>query len=253
MSADGHASPVPAPGGAVGRARLRCDLCGRETDHRILRLHARRRGGELEGVARCAVCRSTHAFVQRSPRHREVPGVLSEGGRSRSVRWTLSESAELVVDEPLPGPDATLLVRRIDLPDGHRPRRAPVTKVATIWVSRESPTLLRLSLVEGRRTTPLEVELTDGSAVSVGSLLSVNGRTLRVHALRAHGQTWEEGSREFRPMEVDRAYVHVELPPRPGRGPRRQDPEDGAEGRRSRPVDPSGSRPVRRYPRPSSR
>ncbi|HEV2448803.1 MAG TPA: HVO_0476 family zinc finger protein [Thermoplasmata archaeon] len=235
--------------GAVGRARLRCDFCGRDTDHRILRLNARRRAGDLEGVARCAVCRSTHPFLQPSPRLRDVAGVLSEGGRSRTVRWSLSEGAELVVDAPLPGPDPTLRVRRIDLRDGRRPHRATAGEVATIWVSRESPTLLRLALVEGRRTIPLEVDLTDGSLVGVGNLLSVNGRSLRVHALRAHGQTWEEGGREFRPVEIDRAYVHVELPRGPERARRRRDPQDRTTWDRARPPMRPGPRTIRRAPR----
>ncbi|MGI0131386.1 MAG: HVO_0476 family zinc finger protein, partial [Thermoplasmata archaeon] len=194
-----------SPHPRLGRALLRCEVCAKETDHRILRV--RGSGAELTGVARCAVCRTTRPFQLRSPSRVEVASILSDGGRSVRRRLSLPESLELGVGGSAPGAEPDLEIRRLDLPGGRQVSVARAREVETIWLKRRHSGVVRLSLIDGRRTVPLQLLCPPRSVFEVGTFLRVGNERVRVHAIRARGQTWEEPGARFTPAEVDRLYV----------------------------------------------
>jgi uncharacterized Zn finger protein len=198
-------SPVPAA--RLGRVSLHCEVCGADTPHRVLRVTARRHGQVLAGTARCAVCQTTHTFELSQSKPVSVATILSDGGASKRSSRELPPEMELQVGAPLPDGDPRLEVRRIDLHDGARVESATARAVSTLWLTFRRGDELRVSLMEGRKTTPLLLKCTPDTPFAVGDLLRTAGELLRIHAIRARGQTWDEEGPRFRAAEIDRLYV----------------------------------------------
>ncbi|MCI4335106.1 MAG: hypothetical protein L3K04_05730 [Thermoplasmata archaeon] len=217
--------PIPPAGVEVGstsptrlgRALLPCEVCGRETEHRVLRLRASRGGAHLSGIARCTNCESTHAFDQRIARPVSVPAIFADGPRSERQLLHLAEATELTVGEAAPWLGEDLEIRRIDLPGGRQVRHARAREVGTLWLRHRDLNHVRVSLIEGRRTVALRIDGRVAGRFEVGDTLTVGGERLRIHAIRARSQTWEERGIGFAPAEVDRLYVRRSEGPRPRR------------------------------------
>ncbi|MCI4363479.1 MAG: hypothetical protein L3K13_04155 [Thermoplasmata archaeon] len=212
----GAGLPLP-PNSRLGRVTLLCEVCGAETAHRVLRVTPRRTATHLEGIARCAVCHTTHPFRLATPRTTSVSVVVSDAERSHRTRQALAEGLELQVGGSLPGADPKLEIRRLDLRGGARTESAPARDVATVWLTLRRGDQLHVSLIEGRKTTPLVLSCTPETNFSVGDLLRTAGEVLRIHAVRARGQTWDEEGPRFQAFEVDRLYVRRAAERRPAR------------------------------------
>jgi uncharacterized Zn finger protein len=191
----------------LGRVVLHCEVCAADTIHRVLRVSPRATPEHLVGTARCAVCHTTHPFELAVPRPVTVTTVLSDGGQSKRSRREFAAEVDFEVGSPLPGEDPRLEIRRIDLHDGARAQSARAGEAATVWLTLRRGDELRVSLIEGRKTTPLLLNCTPDTPFSVGDLLRTAGELLRIHAIRARGQTWDEEGPRFRAAEIDRLYV----------------------------------------------
>ncbi len=214
------ASPTPAAVG-VHFALLECENCGRETEHRILRLDTRgsdRSKGILRGVARCRECRWTHDFQTAPEASVQVPSVISEGRQSRSEARQFPRGTRLEVDELVPGSsEPALRVLRIDRPDGSRVRSADVSEIGTVWLSPYRGEIVRISMIEGRHTRSVAMTYPPTESFSVGGEVRVEGRVLRIVGLRARGQTWKVPGDTFSASEVDRIYARRNVIPPAGR------------------------------------
>ena len=204
-------------------AELPCPACGTETPHRVLRIDPRsghRPGTELVGVARCRECRLTHPFTSTLPRSRLVPVVISEGSTSVAGTRELPSDERIAVGALLPESDGVpMKVLRVDRRDGGSSPSSPVAQIETLWLSPYRGERVSISLVEGRRTRSLRTVFPKGRSFSVGGSLRVEGRSVRIVALRARGRTWREAGDAFPSEEVDRIYARrIETPPA-GRSP----------------------------------
>jgi uncharacterized Zn finger protein len=215
------APPPPSPAAGVHFALLECENCGRETEHRILRLDPRVGGGTkgvLRGVARCRVCRWTHDFQTVPAASIEVPAVLSEGRKSRSEPRPFPVGTRLEIGELVPGSsEPPLRVLRIDLPGGLRVRSADVSQIGTVWLTPYRGEIVRISMIEGRHTRSVTVTYPATESFSVGGEVRVEGRTMRIVGLRARGQTWKVPGDTFHASEVDRIYARRNAIPPAGR------------------------------------
>ena len=84
-------------------AELECEVCGRATQQRILKLETSGSGAterSMRGVARCGVCHWTHPFSMEVPRNVGVSLVVSDGSRSSPER---RELPAVVVYRSAPG------------------------------------------------------------------------------------------------------------------------------------------------------
>jgi uncharacterized Zn finger protein len=211
-------APVASRGSAprVFAATLYCEMCKRQTPHRILRMDpVRKRGSPLvQGTARCRVCQWTHRFESRQPGHVEVARIVSEGKTSVRSRMELPSNVHVQVDSGIPGSDEPFRVLRIDTKDGRRVRSALTDEVATLWAVRDTGAVVPVSIVEGRFTRTARLVVPRETEFEVGGRSTVDGTPLRIVALRARGRTWRQPGDRFRALEVSRLYGRrTDIPP----------------------------------------
>ncbi len=214
--------PPPAP--ALHSSALACEVCGRVTPHRIL--HLQRETGRsgarpprsVHGVARCRVCDTVHPFSTR-PRGRsvEVLEVLSEGARSTRRRIVVPFGRKIQVGSGVPDSDIPVMVRAIDRRDGRRVAEARAEEVGTLWVEREKPPLLRVSIIEGRRTTTTTIPVKGDPVFEVGQSFHLNGVELTIGMLRGRGLSWRRPGDRLRVSEIQRLYARRAFTPPAGR------------------------------------
>ncbi|MCI4333312.1 MAG: hypothetical protein L3K01_06275 [Thermoplasmata archaeon] len=202
-----------APG--VHAADLFCEVCGEETAHRIVDLDATR-GRVVSGLARCRVCRTTHRFRSETAGTQQVFEISSEGPTSVRSTRTLPASDRIVVGELLPGREPPAVVHKIDLADGRSVRTAPARDVHTIWVTPDIGAVVKISLVEGRRTTAWKLTFPPETVLAVGGSIDVAGHPWRIVALRAQGDTWREPDDAFPARNVERVYARRTVMPPEG-------------------------------------
>jgi uncharacterized Zn finger protein len=86
--------------------------------------------------------------------------------------------------------------------------------VHTVWVTPDVGAVVKISLVEGRRTTAAKLTFPPDTVLSVGGSVEVQGRPWRIVALRANGDTWREPEDAFPARNVERVYARrTEIPP----------------------------------------
>ena len=215
--------PAPLEGGkaqAVHSAEILCEVCGRPTPHRILRLDplaSGERTGPIQGIARCRECRTTHRFRAEPARSLDVAVVLSNGPTSTRSKARLPLGQSLRVGEVADVGGAPLRVLRLDRTDGRSVREARVRELATVWATSELTPSVAVSIVEGRRTRSVRVTLPPDQRVEVEGPFEVEGRSYVVTAVRARGRTWRLAPDGFPAGEVDRVYVRRRATPPAGR------------------------------------
>ncbi len=192
---------------AVHAAEVYCDACGQETEHRVLRLDQPGAGADaaVQGLARCRACGLTHRFRSEPEREVEVAEVLSEGRVSVAGSVRLPAHQRLQIGSDVPGHRHR--IRRLETRAGRDVGEARADEVATIWATRQHGARVAVSLVQGRRTRSLVLEMPEGAVLEVGGPLSVEGRAYRIRALRAAGQTLHHEGASFPAHLVQRVYA----------------------------------------------
>lgn len=191
----------------VHAATLRCEVCGAETPHRVLKLDPGASARHLSGTARCQKCRTTHRFEVRAPRLVSVRLILSDGAESRSEEHGYRVGTVLKVGEKLPEIEPEAIIRRIDRPDGHMVPSAEVGEVGAVWATLHVGARVPVSLVEGARTTSYRVEMPPETRLVVGDPITVEGQRLYISALRARQRTWGAPGDGFPASRVERVYA----------------------------------------------
>jgi uncharacterized Zn finger protein len=203
-------APGPPARGAVrlSTVSLWCETCGRETPHRVVRLRggAPGPGGRVAGVARCRECRWTHPFESAPSPEVEVSLLVSDGERTESTTVRLPPTRRLALGETFPGPAGPVTIRKLDPRSGPPVRAAPASEVATVWATRGTGAVVRVSVVEGSRTRPARLVAPPDRTLSVGDRMTVDGVPILVVGLRARGHTWRREGDGFPAAEVQRLY-----------------------------------------------
>jgi uncharacterized Zn finger protein len=199
----------PAPSTVrLAAVTLWCENCRRETAHRVVRL----RGGavgpshRVAGVARCRECRWTHPFESKPPDEVEIPLLLSDGDRTERTTVRLAPGHRLAAGATLATPGGPITIRKIDGPDGLPLATASAGSVGTVWATRGTGAVVRVSIVEGATTRSARLVLPPDRALSIGDRLSIDGRPVLVVGLRARGHTWRREGDSFPAGEVQRLY-----------------------------------------------
>lgn len=209
---------------ALHSSALLCDTCGKVTPHRILHLQrgvalpGEARPRSVQGIARCRVCGTVHPFQTRPPeRSVAVTEVLSDGPRSTRRRIEIPIGRKVQVGTGVPGSDVRVTVRAIDRRDGRRVSEARAEDVGTVWVERDTAPRVRVSIIEGRRTSTTTLAVEPETAFEVGQTLALGGVELTVTMLRARGESWRRPGDRFRSAEIQRLYARRAFTPPAGR------------------------------------
>jgi len=210
---------TPVGPGRVHAARLRCENCGRVTDHRIVRWDPRSGGPgrHWSGVARCRACGWTHPFEVVPVARTEVDLIVSRGETSERRRVRLPASGTLTVGSRIPGARPPLEIRKITGRSGETVREAPVAEVGTVWAVPPLELRLAVSVVDGERTRSFRWVVRPDTVVEVGTRFEGEGGAVWVVAVRARGRTWRREGDRFPAREVQRLYGRRTVIPPAGR------------------------------------
>ena len=91
-----------APG--VHAATILCEVCGKETPHRIVHLDPAQRR-VVSGLARCRECRTTHPFRIGAPALHDLFEIVSDGPASTRILRKIPALETLTLGERFPGRD----------------------------------------------------------------------------------------------------------------------------------------------------
>ncbi len=200
-----------APG--VHAATIYCEVCGEDTPHRIVHLDPAQRR-VVSGLARCRTCRTTHPFRTAAPAMHELFEIVSDGAASTRLLVRLPGHETITLGERMPGRDAPAVVHKIDRLDGRSVRTATARDVRTVWVTPDVGAVVKVSMVDGRRTTAARLTLPPDTILAVGGPVTVDGRTWHIAALRAKGKTWRHLEDSFEARYVERLYARrYAIPP----------------------------------------
>lgn len=214
MTSEERSPPVVRPAG-VHSATVWCEVCGEETIHRIVHLDPPR-GARVTGVARCRVCRTTHTFATVPEAQHSVFVIRSDGDRSVRSSAVVPAAVRLEVGERLPGSDPPAIIHKLDRENGRPARSAEARHVRTVWVTDDVGAVLKVSLVEGRRTRSGRLVLDPDTPVRVGDPVTIEGRRWFVVGVRARGHTWRRPEDVFPAREVERVYTRRTVMPPDG-------------------------------------
>lgn len=242
---------------AVHSGVLACEVCGRDTPHRILHVESGSPGGALTGIARCQVCRTVHRFQILRARTREVRVIASDGPASRTLVASVPLDRTWVPGDRLQVGSEELVVRKIESTKGRPMPSARTAKVAAFWATVDRGAVVPVSLIEGRHTSARRLLLRPETPITVGSPLEVDHERVRVSALRADGRTWARPGDSFPAARVQRVYARRnDSPPAGNRGWSSPRPSSSstasARSVSSRVRSSPGTRTARRVPRERS-
>ncbi len=210
-------APTPARTG-LHAARLRCEICGETTEHRIL--HWDRRAGERAapraGLARCRVCGWTHPFEVRAPEEHELDLIVSRGAGSERSRVRLPAHEELSVGAPLPVGAEALRIHRLSGRRGGSLARARAEELTTVWTTPANELRLKVSLVAGAHTRSTVWVVAPDAPIAIGQVAPTEIGEVRVTGLRANGRTWRFPDEVFPAREVQRVYARRMVTPPAG-------------------------------------
>ncbi len=195
--------PMAAPSALV----LKCEACGEEGPHRVLR--GKVAGTDeivFEGVVKCSACGAVRAVTTREPRPIRVPLILS--WMDRSVRETIEMSPDevVVVGEEIPLADGRAMVTAIES-KGKRVQQAKARVVEAIWAKRADKLWVALSVNMGNRTVARKVLAAPDEEFVVGDIVDLGRERVLVHRIRVGHRTLREGSATAE--EIVRVYGRV--------------------------------------------
>jgi uncharacterized Zn finger protein len=195
-----------ASAGGVHAATLFCDVCGEETPHRIVRMDPAA-GKAVSGLARCRTCHTTHRFQTRASRQHVLSEIVSDGAKSQRRVRSLAADEQLAVGERMPDRTPSARIHKLDRLDGRSVRTAPAREIRTVWLTPDEGAVLKVSLVDGRRTSSARITLPSETRIAVGALLTVDGRSWHISGMRANGRTWRHPEDAFPARQVQRVYA----------------------------------------------
>lgn len=220
MATDGddtQSERLASAGPALHSARLRCEVCGGETPHRILYLEHRGPGAKataVRGVARCRSCGLSHPFVSELPRTGEVWLIVSEGPRSERHRVTLPADRKVQVGTGVPDSSEPLVIHKIEDHQGRPVSTGRIRDVGTIWAVRDTGPFVQYSLIQGRITRAGRLPMAPDAMLEVGSTIRLPTASATIVGLRARNHTWRRDGDRFPAGEVQRLYARrTERPP----------------------------------------
>ena len=194
---------VAAPSALV----LKCEVCGAEAPHRVLRGKI---GGKdeivFEGTVKCPNCGRVSTVVTREPKPIEIPLIVSWLDKSERTSLEFSPEENVTVGEELDLGDSRIEVTAVDA-NGRRVAAARAKEVATVWAKRIDRVRVKFSVNKGNRTVPHEVLAAPDEEFEIGEIVDLGRDRAVVHHIRTQQRTVHYG--RVRADEIVRMYGRV--------------------------------------------
>lgn len=203
-----------------------CPACRQETVHDVLKARGRER------TVRCRTCGRTHHVV--APRQVAVPVHVSRGDETTRDVLETTEDAVLAVGDRLFVAGAVAEVTAVEDADGRRPDRLAAADVHALWAKDVEQEPTRITVHEGPRSRAFETMLGPEEQVTVGGVLTVGGRPVRVDRVKVDGGMVRQRGRSVQAADVVRVYGYWDdREPPGGRGGGRGQQRDRSGGQRA--------------------
>jgi len=194
---------VAAPSALV----LRCETCGTEAPHRVLR--GKITGKDelvFEGTVKCPTCGHVSSVVMREPKPIQVPLIVSWLEKSERTSLEFSPDEEVAVGQELDLGDTRIAITAIDS-GGRRVAGVRARDADTVWAKRVDQVRVKFSVNKGNRTVPHEVVAAADEEFEVGEIVDLGRDRAVVHHIRTPHRTVREG--RVRADEIVRMYGRV--------------------------------------------
>ncbi|MDD1679892.1 MAG: hypothetical protein LUO93_12005 [Methanomicrobiales archaeon] len=157
-----------------------CPVCNEEREHEILK-------EGVEPLVRCTICNHIHRIPQESDRATVVKTIVSAGEESR-VCATELEKTELYRTGDTVVAECGEEVQSVEITgieiEGRRVKRAKGSEILTLWTRAIREVTVKISLHEGRSTTPLYLNTQGIEEFEVGHEYQVGKRGFRVSHIK---------------------------------------------------------------------
>ena len=186
---------------------LKCESCGTEGPHRVLRGKVAGKDEIVfEGVVKCAACGAVRSVTSREPKPIEIPLILS--WMDRSVRESIEMGPDelVVVGEELPLADSRAVVTAIES-QGKRLSQAKASEIDSIWAKRVDRVWVAFSVNMGNRTVARRLLAAPDEEFVIGDIVDLGRERVLIHRIRANDRTLREG--RVVAAEIVRAYGRV--------------------------------------------
>ncbi len=186
---------------------LKCDECGVEGPHRVLR--GRVAGKDevvFEGVVKCSACGAVRTVVRREPRPIDVPLIVSWMANSVRQSIEMGPEEDVHVGEEIPLDEGKVRITAIES-KGRRVQTAKASEVDTIWAKKADKVWVPFSVAMGNRTVPRRVLAAPDEEFIVGDIVDLGKERAVVHRIRTAHRTIDHGSATA--DEIVRVYGRV--------------------------------------------
>src|SRR3989449_1835745 len=183
---------------------LRCESCGVEGPHRVLR--GRVAGKDefvFEGVVKCSACGAVRSVTTREAKPVEVPLIVSWMDRSTRQTFEMGPEETAFVGQELSLADGRAIVTAIES-KGRRVHEAKASEIDTIWAKRADRVWVSFSVNMGNRTVARRVLAAPGEGFVVGGIVGLGRGRLLVPRIRPSPRPLRGGG--VPPSQVVRAY-----------------------------------------------
>ncbi|HEY5538165.1 MAG TPA: HVO_0476 family zinc finger protein, partial [Thermoplasmata archaeon] len=183
-------NPMAAPSALV----LKCESCGKEVPHRVLRGRVAGRGEFVfEGIVKCTACGSVRNVVTREVKPIDVPLILS--WMDKSTRKTIEMGPDEVITV---GSDLTLEEGRARITaiesKARHVQEAKASDVTAIWAKRSDKVWVPFSVNRGNRTVSRKVLAAPDEEFYVKDIVDVGRERVLVNRIRTRQSTLQTGS-----------------------------------------------------------
>jgi uncharacterized Zn finger protein len=188
---------------------LSCPTCGKTTLHRVLHIRSFRPRALLAGVVRCSICKTSHQF-EIAAKERDVKVILSEGPVSHSLTLALDANHRVGRNEVIEVHGKKFRVVRVETAKDPSADYAEVNDIKALWAVSAELVAVKISLVQGPKTVPLQVNLPPSLQLSVGDKIKVEGKKLMITGIRLRGKNMTARSGGGEARELQRIYARLE-------------------------------------------
>ena len=186
---------------------LKCDACGREGPHRVLRGKVSGRDEIVfEGVVKCSACGAVRAVTNREPKPIRVPLILSWMERSTRMSIEMAREEPVRVGEDLPLEDGRAVITAVES-EGRRVEQAKASEVDAIWAKRADKVWVSFSINMGNRTVARRMLAAPDEEFAVGDIVDLGRERVLVHRIRVGHRTMREGTAAAE--EIVRVYGRI--------------------------------------------
>lgn len=173
---------------------LKCDACGEEGPHRVLR--GRLSGKDeivFEGVVKCAGCGSVRHVSMRESKPIDIPLIVS--WMEKSIRQSIEMGPDevVMVGSEVPLADGRARVTAIES-KGRRVPAAKASEIGAIWAKRSDRVWVSFSVNMGNRTVSRKVLAAPDEEFLVKDIVDIGRERVLVHHIRTMHRTIREGS-----------------------------------------------------------